>query len=260
MKRFQYREYLQNREIEPSSGSWEKLEKQLTVYETSQKSRNWMVLKIASVILLLISVGIYFFQPQQNKLPSQEIAAPVSKEDLIGIPKNEVETEIAEKSIDPEIEISKSVKNPQSLDNQNDFDIAENRKETETLKNSFINEEKWGPKSEKISSSTSDTNFIAGFDQGLKTGDYDSVSEKLPTSGHLSNEDELLNAEIDQLLHDSKLKLIVNGQISPKKYVNTNALLNSVEDDLDKDLRQKLIEKIVNTLKKDNEVVTSEEN
>ena len=73
-------------------------------------------------------------------------------------------------------------------------------------------------------------------------------------------EEQLIDDEINQLLSRSKIKLIVNGEISSKKLVNANALLNSVEDDLDKDLKQKLLEKIVNTIKKDKEVVTSKEN
>ena len=54
--------------------------------------------------------------------------------------------------------------------------------------------------------------------------------------------------------------MIVNGERSSKKLVNSNALLNAVEDDLDKDLKQILLEKIVNTIKKEKEVVTSKEN
>ena len=73
-------------------------------------------------------------------------------------------------------------------------------------------------------------------------------------------EEQLIDDEIDQLLYKSKIKMIVNGEISSKKLVNSNALLNAVEDDLDKDLKQILLEKIVNTIKKEKEVVTSKEN
>ena len=73
-------------------------------------------------------------------------------------------------------------------------------------------------------------------------------------------EEQFIDDEIEQLLYKSKIKLIVDGQISSKKLVNANALLNSVEEDLDKDLKQILLEKIVNTIKKDKEVVSSKEN
>ena len=242
MKRYKYREHLQNRTIEPSSDLWDKLDKKLTAHENKKKSRNWMILKIASFILLLISVGIYYYQPIQKKLPAPKIASPVSKENLNAIPSKDASTkvEIADKAIVPQItEISKS---PQAE------------------KNPLIGLKETEHNLDKNSSLTKETDFIAGFDRNLKLRDYNRDSEEISPSENLADQNDSLDAEIDQLLHNSKLKLIVNGRISSKKYVNTNALLNSVEDDLNKDLRQKLIEKVVNTLKKDKEVVTSEEN
>ena len=251
MKRYKYREYLQNRTIDPSSGSWDKLATKLDANENKRRSRNWMLLKIASFILLLVSVGIYYFQPIPNAVPVQEIAAPVSVEDLKDIPGNEVvtETEIVEIS-NPPYQKSTPPEN-QSADKPDVLQIA---------KNPSINSEETELSSAKIASSKSLGISKTRDDPDFKIEKYEQVAAEISSSEDYSVEDELLDQEIDQLLHDSKLKLIVNGQISTKKYVNTDALLNSVEDDLDKDLRQKLIEKIVNTLKKDKEVVTSEEN
>lgn len=74
------------------------------------------------------------------------------------------------------------------------------------------------------------------------------------------SEEQLIDEEVEQLLRKSKIKLLVNGQISSNKIVSSEALLNSVEEDLYKDLKQKLIEKITSKLKNPKEVVTSREN
>jgi hypothetical protein len=74
--------------------------------------------------------------------------------------------------------------------------------------------------------------------------------EKLPKS-----EEQLLEEEVDQLLRKSQIKLVVNGHISSPKVVSSEALLNSVQEDLYKDLRQKLIEKLETKLKNRKDVV-----
>jgi len=74
------------------------------------------------------------------------------------------------------------------------------------------------------------------------------------------SEEQLIDEEVEQLLRKSKIKLLVNGQISSKKVVSSEDLLNSVEEDLYKDLKQKLIEKITTKLNNPKEVVTSREN
>lgn len=256
MKRYTFRENLQNRTIDPSKGSWDELDKKLTAHENKKKYRNWMILKIASFILLLVSIGIYFDQSLQDTLPAAEIAAPVSGDELRSLPDMEPATKVdlAEKSSSPEIEITENTNAPQT---------AEISTSSEKRKNSLIHHNAAEPGSEEMASLKKETNnytFISRSEQDLIAMDTVTFSEEISSPLIRSEQDDLLDAEIDRLLHNSKLKLIVNGQISSKKYVNTDALLNSVEDDLDKDLRQKLIEKIVNTLKKDKEVVTSEEN
>ncbi|UCE93317.1 MAG: hypothetical protein JSV73_10985 [Flavobacteriaceae bacterium] len=255
MKPNKHREHLQNRMIEPSSGSWERLDEKLTAHENQKKARNWMILKIASFILLLVSIGIYYYQPLQNTLPAQEIASPVSKEDRESIPEKDALTEIkiSEKSRTHETQIAEKSMVPE-------IETAENPNVFETKKNTLTDRSKNEFNSGEVAFSPIDNDLNSTVVHDFKVEENEAIPEELSSSEYYSAEDELLDQEIDQLLHQTKLKLIVNGQISSKKYVNTDALLNSVEDDLDKDLRQKLIEKIVNTIKKDKEVVTSEEN
>ena len=119
---------------------------------------------------------------------------------------------------------------------------------------------KFIPPEEKIAYTQSDANqksIETNLDVVIPN---DTISAEILSSEIASSNDELIDEEIEELLHQAKVKLIVNGQIAPKKLVNNEALLNAVENDLDKDFKQKVIEKIVNTIKKDKEVATSKEN
>jgi hypothetical protein len=233
MKPHKYREDLQNRTISPSPDSWERLNGKLSSHENNNKGRNWLFLKIASAILVFISIGFYFLKQPQEIISPQKIAAPASKEKLNKIPVADdiIETEIA---VTPKKVSSKKKTEIESIRNQEPvnevaFTQPSGHREISVIKN------------------TEATMTDAG-------------KEETAGTEIVHPEELLIDDEIEQLLSRSKIKLIVNGEISSKKLVNADALLNSVEDDLDKDLKQKLLEKIVNTIKKDKEVVTSKEN
>ncbi len=62
MKDVKYREVLQNRTLEPSKDSWEILEKKLARLENKKRRHYAPLFKYAAVILVLISLGVYFYQ------------------------------------------------------------------------------------------------------------------------------------------------------------------------------------------------------
>jgi hypothetical protein len=65
-----------------------------------------------------------------------------------------------------------------------------------------------------------------------------------------------IDNEVDALLKNAKTNQVLNR----KKVISANALLTEVEEDLDKDFKDKLIDNIVNTLKKPRIVVTDRNN
>lgn len=233
MKQHKYREELQKRTINPSSSSWEKLNEKLDSNELEGKGKKWLFLKIASVVLILVSVGFYFFQPQEEIISTPTIVAPTSKEKFNKIPVKDdvIETEIA------------------------------------TIPNTSTNKKKTIINANRNDAKVKEVVFVKAFDESetptIKNSELvliDPLTKEIPSAEIVDTEEQLLDDEIEQLLHQSKIKLIFSGEISSKKLVNSNALLNSVEDDLDKSLKQKLLEKIVITINKDKEVVSSKEN
>ena len=89
-----------------------------------------------------------------------------------------------------------------------------------------------------------DTNVSGGSISGFEEG--------------ISNE-QAIEDEIDQLLKQSQINLN-KGNSETKKIVNAGALLDEIEDDLDKALKQKLFEKIIKTVKNPKEAVTYQDN
>ena len=228
-----YREELQNRTIIPSSDSWEKLDRKLSFHENNSKRYNWLFLKVASVILVFISVGFYFLKQEKEIMNTPTIAAPVSKEKINEIPAADdvIETEIAA--------------TPNNATIKKNTGIGTNRNQAQVKEVAFT-----PPLEERKISVDKNTEAVL-IDTRIKETQGTEI---------VHTEEQFIDDEIEQLLYKSKIKLIVDGQISSKKLVNANALLNSVEEDLDKDLKQILLDKIVNTIKKDKEVVSSKEN
>lgn len=233
MKKHKYREEIQNRTISPSPDSWEKLAAKLDETDQKSKRHNWPFMKIASVLLIGISIGFYFYQPKEKAIHLPEVVSPTVKEEFIQNPqlKTETETEVATTSIEPS---SKQQDETMAIKDDKEISIAA---QTEPI----------------VTSSKQDFNRLAETLQDTTT-----ISMVAANTDSIEAAD--LDNEIDQLLHESKIKLIYNGEITSKKLVNSNALLNAVEDDLDKSLKERLIEKITATLKKDKEVATSKEN
>ncbi len=213
-----YREGLQNRMISPSLDSWDRLDKKLTSYNKKEKRKKWLFLKYAAVILVFLSIGFYFFQPKEEVLNTPIIVAPTLKEELKKLPEINIESEI-KVATTPIITPSKPIIK---------------KKLISTVKNNTIKKESMAL---------------------LETKEEFEVSKDILVVETLS-EEQLINDEVEKLLKKSQIKIAIDSQNSIKKVVSASALLFEVEDDLNKDLKHKLFDKIVKTLKNPKQVIT----
>jgi len=235
MKQPKYREELQNRTIDPSSDSWERLSKKLDSPKAKKKGIKLQLLKYAAAILILISVGFYFSEPKEKVISSPLIVAPTLKKQLDILPEinNDSQTEVAAK---PEIYMIEKNSNPEPIIPSNKEIIHEEvvayaAEETETL---VI------PVTEKTV--------------------HDTLTKTSLQTETLLSEGKIIDDEVTQLLNESKIRLLLNNPITSKNVVSAQALLNEVEGDLDKALKEKLMEKIASILNNPKEVVTYQEN
>jgi len=220
-KQDKYRELLQNRSIQPSAGSWDALSKKLDAQQKLQKNNKWSFLKYAAVILAIASVSFYFLKPKPEIISEEKIQTPVSNIEIKSEPiiNSKKETFIAE--VEEFIEPVKS---------KNENIKPKNRPIEEVV----VLEEEF----------TENANISSHFEI-----DSTAIAE---TSIAVSD------TEIEQLLKNAKIKVSKNHQNLNKKTLSAQSLLVEVEDDLDKDLKDKLLQTIVTTLKTPREISISD--
>lgn len=236
MKDVKYREVLQNRTLEPSKDSWEILEKKLARLENKKRRHYAPLFKYAAVILVLISLGVYFYQPGEEIEKMQEIVAPSLDENLRSLPQ-----------VDdgPKTEVATSVKISTPKETPKKNDAIQSKK-------TIIPEGEIALKIPEIDVKMPETMIVERLDTNVPGGSISGYEEGF------SNE-QAIEDEIDQLLQQSQINLN-KGNSETKKIVNAGALLDEIEDDLDKALKQKLFEKIIKTVKNPKEAVTYQDN
>lgn len=220
-----YREQLQNRTINPSSDSWEKLSKRLNTYDAvEKKSRKWIILKYVASILLIISAGFFFYQPNEKVIDTPIIVAPTIKEEIKKLP---------EENSNPKIEV---------VTNSNSTTKKEVKKQLQLPKN-------FGVENETTQEDLAVNDTIEIFINETI------INETIETS-LIAKEENNIDIEVEQLLKNATKNQI----LTTEKVISAQDLLLEVEEDLDKDFKEKLIDNIVNTLKKPRIVISDRGN
>lgn len=247
MKR-KYRNELQNRTIEPDKESWEKLAGRLTDFEKSKKEKKWTFLKYAASILILISVGIYFGNKNEQTIEKKIVAEPVLKvqenkiQSIVEQPQNVIAASENEKSSVKSAQ-DKAIEKP--VYKPKEENIAENQ--------ASINK-----KILKNESSVSEMQVqISGIDALQKQKILEAVAQVeiiKKVKGEVSDID------IERLLEAAQKSLLAERKMTHKKGSNGADLLAEVEFDLDKDFKNRLFEALVNALKDPKIILVNREN
>ncbi len=237
MEQHKLRDKLKKRSIVPSKNSWEQLSQKLAEQETIQKGNKWIFFKYAAIILVFISVGLYFFKPTKQSIETPVIAAPTIKKEFKNLPETKLE---------PEIRVAETpVKKEEVIPQPIQKNKPTNYPKTTTTKTAFI----------ALKTSKNDILISEEIDKKIEQAEI--KTEEILVVEQPSEED-ILTTEVDQLLKNSTIKLRVNRQLLAKRTVSAQALLTEVEDDLDKDFKEKLVETIVNTLKTPRKVIITD--
>jgi len=181
-------------------------------------------------------VGFYFFQPKEDVVATPIIVAPTIKDDV------EKTRIIIEKPNKVEVVTTPVVapKKSKTIKKSSTIITAKVKKEAIALNDLNINKEQ----NDSLVNHSEKENLLV---------EQESMSEgKIKP---ITVED-----EIEQLLKNSQMKLAINGDRKKRMTVDAKALLLEAEDDLDKDLKQILFDKVINTLKSQKEQVTYREN
>lgn len=218
-----FREKLNQREIEPSNKAWDRLDAMLAVAEekepvelNSKKSKSKWLYIAASFIGFLL-VGTLFFNQNKNAVKTPETVV--------------VEKEKEKESItEPVLNTVDSVKTETA--------IAEKTSEETGNKNEKNNPKVSGQISNKITQNKS--NQIA--ESSIIKNNQEKQSTNNPTLiAETSKQD-----NVDQLLEKAETKILAENAVKSKSKIkiNSNDLLDQVDGELELSFREKMIAKI----------------
>lgn len=214
-----FREKLNQREIEPSNKAWDRLDAMLTVAEekepvelNSKKSkRKWLYIAASFIGLLL--VGTLFFNQNRNVVKTPETVV-VEKETVT----------------EPVLNTVDSVKT--------EIAIAEKTSRETGNKNKKNNPKVSGQISNK--NTQNESNQIA--ESSIIKNNQEKQSTNNPTLiAEMSKQD-----NVDQLLEKAETKILAENAVKSKSKIkiNSNDLLDQVDGELELSFREKMIAKI----------------
>ncbi len=229
------KERLEKRRIQPSKGSWDKLNARLDNDFSSKKSGSKWWLSVAVAVAIILIAGIFFIDQQKEEtLPIVE--TPVEK-----VPETKVQKEAFEDPVqlaskesisekkEPEIETPVTKRNKMVPAKMSDSDgekelIVETFKEDEELigKIALAPSENIEIKTDKINDKIHE--LLA------------KVSEKEKENGSVTD------AEVDALLARAAKQLSDDRDFYSRGKVDPNALLADVESELDQSFRREVFE------------------
>ena len=220
---------LNNREINPSANSWDRLNAMLSVEEKPKKKRfSW--LPIAASFVVFASLGYYFFNSHATDIPSDE---PIIKESVIvNVEKNEENISPKESETLPKEVLVTSDK------------VDKTNKMTIQLKHATIH----NPQSKSINQRVSNINQSQEEDKNrvqlVENLKPISQNQELRTNKYISAE-KLLAAVSGE---DFKIDKTKNKDIKKRISVNPNALLSNAETELNQTYKETALEKLSKNL------------
>jgi len=210
-----FREKLNQREIEPSNKAWDRLDAMLTVAEEKkpEKSRKWLY--IAASFIGFILVGTFFFNQKGNTIESPKNVV-VEK----GIRKDSVEK--------PLINTGDSIKTEIAISENPSKETYQEEKKPNQQTNILLQN-----KSNQIAESSV---IIKNNQEQQSTNNNQTVIAENPKKEN-----------IDQLLETAENKVIADNASKTKKAkvkINAADLLNQVDGELELSFREKVITKV----------------
>ncbi|WP_433765453.1 hypothetical protein [Flavobacterium ginsenosidimutans] len=214
-----FREKLNQREIEPSNKAWDRLDAMLSVAEekkTEKKSkRKWLYIAASFIGFLL--VGTLFFNQNKNAVKTPETV----------VVEKEKETEIGKESVtEPVLNTIDPVKTETA--------IAEKTSEEKVNKNEKIRNQILNRISKNESNQIAESSIIIKNNQEKQSVNNQAVITENPKKEN-----------VDQLLQTGENKVLAESGVKKAKVkINANDLLNQVDGELELSFREKVITKV----------------
>jgi hypothetical protein len=222
----QFKEQLNAREIQPSEMAWDRLDAMLSVAEEKKTTRSPFLslrfIGIAASILVLVSLGLFFFNTKENVAqPNNNV---VVKDKIINNDKIN------------ENNLNSSIQNQQVVAIKNQQSKTSNQKSASQSFNPSA--------SRPIINQKTPVNVLINSNQEVSIPKQEAVAQKvLPIESsekELSSKTSTVN--VDALLASVEKTSKLNA--SSKIKVNASSLLSQVDGELDQSFRDKVLRKI----------------
>ncbi|KAF2341734.1 hypothetical protein [Flavobacterium tistrianum] len=216
-----FREKLNQREIEPSSKAWDRLDAMLSVQEEKKPKKNRKWLYIAASFIGFLLMGTLFFNQNKNEVKTPETIV-VEKEK-----EKEKETETQKKSVtEPVLNTIDPVKTETAIAEKTSEETVNKEKTTNSqISNKTIKNE---------SNQVEESSIIIKNNQ-----DRQSVNNETQIAETSKKEN------IDQLLETAENKVVAQNPTKKSRVkINANDLLNQVDGELELSFREKVITKV----------------
>lgn len=217
-----FREKLNQREIEPSNKAWDRLDAMLSVAEEkkpavrlrSQQASSKKWLYIAASVVGFLLMGTFFFNQKENT-----IKAPINV-----IVEKEIEKDSIKKPVLNNIDSSKT-----------QIAISEKASEEILNKESKSNNEKQNKISKNEANQITESSIIIKNNQEKQSINNQTLIAESPKKEN-----------VDLLLNSAEKTIVAENSAKPKSKIkiNANDLLNQVDGELEQSFREKVITKV----------------
>jgi hypothetical protein len=103
----QFRDILRDREIQPSAQAWDRLDAMLSVAEEKKTKRPFGFLFIAASILVLVTLGIFFFTQNGTEIkPINSVVGVETNKDTLQNPANKIVRPISPNELEKQVVVS----------------------------------------------------------------------------------------------------------------------------------------------------------
>ena len=233
------KEKLDEREIQPSAGSWDKLSSRLDDSEKSSGRKLW-ISAIAAVVVLLIASTLYIDQQQHNTYPVVNTPAEdmIDKKDNNKPFKEPVQV-ASEEKVEEKIQNEKRSEIIAPRPVQEEQKVAES---TNPVKAEKIEEVISKPSSKRqlIEPISIEPAVIAENSSTELSAKVQEVLQKIKNEQEKSGD--LTNAEVDALLAEAAMEISDQRNLYSEGAVSADALLADVEYEVDQSFRKEVFD------------------
>lgn len=232
------REQLESRRIEPSAGSWEKLNQKLDNAPENRKTYSWLYVAAAAVVAILI-VSVFFTSNQSAENTAPIVETPIEEPVIKEKPAVEMNTKEEQVVVEEEAATKEILSKPGNLAKETIIASEENAEEI--MKSEQAKVEQTGQN--KISEEAIVQNKAVSEKPDLDSMLINSKIEELVAEVNKQEQNgSVTDAEVNALLTQAAREISTKRNFYESGKVDADALLADVESEIDQSFRREVFE------------------